>query len=53
VAHEALQTGETIRSIVVARGYVQRGEITEGQLDAALDVLAMTGEKASKQSGHA
>jgi fumarate hydratase class II len=42
VAHEALGTGETIRSIVVARGYVSRGEITFGQLDAALDVLAMT-----------
>jgi fumarate hydratase, class II len=44
VAHEALQTGETIRSIVLSRGYVSRGEITEAQLDAALDVLAMTGE---------
>jgi fumarate hydratase class II len=42
VAHEALETGETIRSIVLARGYVTRGEITEAQLDAALDVLAMT-----------
>jgi fumarate hydratase class II len=42
VAHEALATGETIRSIVLARGYVSRGEITEAQLDAALDVLAMT-----------
>ena len=43
IAHEALETGETIRSIVLARGYVERGEITEAQLDAALDVLAMTG----------
>ena len=43
VAHEALETGETIRSIVISRGYVSRGEITEAQLDAALDVLAMTG----------
>jgi fumarate hydratase, class II len=42
VAHEALETGETIRSIVLARGYVSRGEITEAQLDAALDLLAMT-----------
>jgi fumarate hydratase class II len=46
VAHEALETGETIRSIVIGRGYVSRGEITEAQLDAALDVLAMTGERA-------
>ena len=45
VAHEALETGETIRSIVLARGYVSRGEITEAQLDAALDVLAMTHTK--------
>jgi fumarate hydratase, class II len=56
VAHEALETGETIRSIVLARGYVSRGEITEKQLDAALDVLAMTGAKQtahSTQSGDA
>jgi fumarate hydratase, class II len=50
VAHEALETGQAIRSIVVARGYVERGEITEHQLDAALDVLAMTG---TSQSDHA
>jgi fumarate hydratase class II len=42
VAHEALESGESIRSIVIARGYVKRGEITSEQLDAALDVLAMT-----------
>jgi len=42
VAHEALETGETIRSIVLARGYVDAGKITTEQLDAALDVLAMT-----------
>ncbi len=45
VAHEALATGQTIRSIVIARGFVSRGEITEAQLDAALDVLAMTGPR--------
>ena len=37
-----LARGESIRSIVIARGYVERGEITPEQLDAALDVLAMT-----------
>src|SRR3984957_11574559 len=42
VAQEAVETGGRIRSIVLARGYVSRGEITEAQLDAALDVLAMT-----------
>jgi len=49
VAHEALETGETIRSTVISRGYVSRGEITEAQLDAALDLLAMTGQQ-SRQS---
>jgi fumarate hydratase class II len=27
---------------VLERGYVDRGELTEAQLDKALDVLAMT-----------
>jgi hypothetical protein len=34
-------------SVVIAGGYVDRGEITADQLDTALDVLAMT---ASPQS---
>jgi fumarate hydratase class II len=42
VAHEALDTGQTIREVVLARGHVDRGELTERQLDEALDVLAMT-----------
>ena len=42
VAHEALATGQTIRDVVVARGHLERGEITIDQLDKALDVLAMT-----------
>ncbi len=42
VAHEALQTGQTIREVVIARGHIARGELTEAQLDSALDVLAMT-----------
>ena len=45
IAHEALATGETIRSIVIARGYVSPGRVTPEQLDAALDVLAMTGQQ--------
>ncbi|HEX5332174.1 MAG TPA: class II fumarate hydratase [Cellulomonas sp.] len=32
----------TIRAAVVGLGYVERGELTTAQLDAALDVLAMT-----------
>jgi fumarate hydratase class II len=42
VAREALATGQTIREAVIARGHVARGDLTEAQLDAALDVLAMT-----------
>jgi fumarate hydratase class II len=42
VAHEALDSGEPIRSVVIARGYVDQGKITLEQLDSALDVLAMT-----------
>ena len=52
VAHEALDSGEPIRSVVISRGYVDRGEITLDQLDAALDVLAMTRPERLK-SGHA
>jgi fumarate hydratase class II len=42
VAHEALRTGQTIRDVVISLGHVERGDITEEQLDKALDVLAMT-----------
>lgn len=42
VAKEALRTGQTIREVVVALGHVDRGDITEEQLDQALDVLSMT-----------
>ena len=42
VAHEALATGKTIREVVISRGHVERGDLTEEQLDSALDVLAMT-----------
>jgi fumarate hydratase class II len=41
IAHEALETGMTIRDVTIARGHVARGEITEDRLDQALDVLAM------------
>ncbi len=42
VAKQALATDSTIREVVIERGHVERGEISIGQLDAALDVLAMT-----------
>jgi fumarate hydratase class II len=41
VAHEALDTGATIRDVVISRGHVARGEISPDQLDKALDVIAM------------
>jgi fumarate hydratase, class II len=42
VAHEALASGKTIREVVIEHGHVARGEISAEELDAALDVLAMT-----------
>ncbi len=43
IAKRALTEGTTIRETVIAMGYVERGELTEEQLDAALDVDSMTG----------
>jgi len=42
IAKHAVAEGITIREAVVALGYVERGEVTEAQLDESLDVLAMT-----------
>ncbi len=42
VAKQSLAEQKTIRQVVLERGYVQRGELTEQQLDEALDVLSMT-----------
>ena len=42
VAKQALAEGKTIREVVVERGHVNDGRITEAQLDTALDVLRMT-----------
>jgi len=42
VAKQSLAERKTIRQVVLERGYVAAGKITEEQLDAALDVLAMT-----------
>ncbi|MGN6243987.1 MAG: class II fumarate hydratase [Motilibacteraceae bacterium] len=42
VAKQALAERKTIRQVVLERGYVDRGELTEEQLDSALDVLSMT-----------
>ncbi|GGN14701.1 fumarate hydratase class II [Actinoplanes campanulatus] len=42
IAKEALATGRTIREVVIGRGHVGAGRLTEAQLDEALDVLRMT-----------
>jgi fumarate hydratase class II len=42
VAKHAVAHGVTIREAVLDLGFVERGEVTIAQLDAALDVLAMT-----------
>jgi fumarate hydratase, class II len=42
VAKQALAEGRTIRQVVIDRGHLASGALTEEQLDAALDVLAMT-----------
>jgi fumarate hydratase class II len=42
IAKQALATGQTIRAVVIDRGHVEAGRITEEQLDEALDVLRMT-----------
>jgi fumarate hydratase class II len=42
IAKQALADGATIRQTVLDLGYVERGEITEEQLDGALDVDRMT-----------
>lgn len=42
IAKQALADGATIRDTVLAMGYVDRGELTLDELDAALDVDDMT-----------
>ncbi|HEX2884545.1 MAG TPA: class II fumarate hydratase [Candidatus Limnocylindria bacterium] len=42
IAKQALAERKTIRQVVVERGHVEAGRLTEGQLDEALDVERMT-----------
>ncbi len=41
VAKQSLAESKTIREVVLERGYVREGKLTEAQLDSALDVLSM------------
>ena len=42
VAKNSVAKGITVRESVVDLGFVERGEVTEEQLDSALDVMSMT-----------
>src|SRR6266540_2818398 len=42
IAKQALNESKTIRQVVIERGHVAQGHITEEQLDESLDVLRMT-----------
>ena len=42
IAKQALAERKTIRQVVIERGHVEAGRLTEEELDRALDVLAMT-----------
>ncbi|RTL68098.1 MAG: class II fumarate hydratase [Pseudonocardiaceae bacterium] len=42
IAKQSLKERRTIRDVVLERGHVEAGRLTLEQLDAALDVLAMT-----------
>jgi len=42
IAKTALAEEKTIRQVVIEMGFVERGELTEEQLDDALDVARMT-----------
>jgi fumarate hydratase class II len=48
IAKQALKQRKTIRQVVLERGHVERGTLTVEQLDAALDVLAMTNSAAQE-----
>ena len=42
IAKKAVKERKTIRQVVLEEGYVERGEISEADLDAALNVMSMT-----------
>ena len=49
IAKHAVAEGVTVREATIALGHVERGDLTEEQLDAALDVDAMTGRGPSRR----
>ena len=51
VAKQSLAERKTIREVVIERGYVASGKISEEDLDRVLDVLSMTPEEQRVQFG--
>ncbi|GIG53609.1 class II fumarate hydratase [Demequina activiva] len=45
IAKYAVKEGLTVREATIALGFVERGEITEEELDARLDVTTMVGDR--------
>ena len=48
IAKQAQREGRSVGEVVVERGLVAQGRITQEQLDSALDVLSMTGQPAPR-----
>jgi len=48
IAKQAQREGRSVADVVIERGLVAQGRITQDQLDAALDVLSMTGQPAPR-----
>lgn len=42
IAKKSVKERKTIRQVVIDEGYVERGDISEADLDSALDVMSMT-----------
>ncbi|MCD9153707.1 class II fumarate hydratase [Aeromicrobium duanguangcaii] len=42
IAKKSVKERKTIRQVVIEEGYVERGDISEADLDRALDVMSMT-----------
>ncbi|SKB04749.1 class II fumarate hydratase [Aeromicrobium choanae] len=42
IAKKSVKERKTIRQVVIEEGYVERGDLSEADLDAALDVMSMT-----------
>jgi fumarate hydratase class II len=48
VVKQSLLERRSIRDVVIARGHIEAGDLTEAQLDEALDVLSMTRPHSSR-----